>query len=70
MLTEHLEQQLGAGLRESGTYPSSSMIRKLEQQQVLLAEAAAPIGKPAFDQASGRLIAGWPVMFCRAVNGT
>jgi len=40
MLTEHLEQQLGAGLRESGTYPSSSMIRKLEQQQVLLAEAA------------------------------
>jgi hypothetical protein len=24
-----------------------------------------PIGKPAFDQMSGRLIAGWPVMFCR-----
>jgi hypothetical protein len=29
-----------------------------------------PIGKPDFDQASGRLIAGCPVMFCMPVNGT
>src|SRR5262249_31762683 len=29
-----------------------------------------PIGKPDLDQASARLIAGWPVMFFSAVNGT